>query len=135
MYTNMYDTFDNEQLTYSHPFSFQNNRLEYMKCTDIPTYEIDCGDTCVFPFKVDPKYQSWIIGILVYNSRYELVHTFFDYLDDYNQIYLNIDQELSEQIFKQGLYHIQLRANLPLDDGTYKIVTLISAEECSIRVR
>ena len=135
MYTDMYDTFDNEQLTYSYPFSFQDNRLEYMQCTDIPTYEMTRGDTCVFPFRVDSKYQSWIVGVLVYNSRYELVHTFLDYLDDYNQIYLDIDQELSEQVFKQGLYHVQLRANLPLEDGTYKTVTLISAEDCSIRVR
>lgn len=135
MYTDMYNTFDNEQLTYSHPFSFQNNRLEYMKCTDIPTYEIDCGDTCIFPFKVDPKYQSWEINIMVYNMRYELVYSLSDYLDNYNQIYLNIDQELSEQIFKQGLYHVQLQAKFLLADGTYKVTTLISAEDCSIRVR
>ena len=135
MYTDMYNTFDNEQLTYSYPFSFQDNRLEYMQCTDIPTYEMNYGDTCVFPFRVDPKYQSWIINILVYNTRYELAYLFSDYLDASNQIYLDIDQEISEQIFKQGLYHIQLQAKLPLDNGTYKVVTLISAEDCSIRVR
>lgn len=67
--------------------------------------------------------------------RYEPVYIFSDYLDANNQIYLDINQEVSEQIFKQGLYHIQLQAKLPLDDGTYNTVTLIPAEDCSIRVR
>lgn len=134
MYTNIYDTFDKQQIKYSFPFSFKENRQDYMRCKGIATYELDYGDTCIIPFKISPEYLDWTMDIIIYNNRYEEIYKLTTTADKCHQIYLPIDNELSRSL-KKGHYYIQVQAYYYLLGGTTQVSTLCSAEDCSLWVR
>lgn len=109
MYKNMYDTFDNKSVPYSYPFSFQENKKDYM-VGDVTTYEMDYGNTAIVPFQIDCKYQDAYINIVVYNYRHEEIYCESELPDEDGRVYLNITEDISNKIFKRGYYFIQIQA-------------------------
>ena len=133
MYTDMYQTFYDECIPYSYPFSFQDHKLNYMRGEE-PTYEMDYGDTVTIPFHIDEKYQEYYINVILYNFRYEEIYGIQDKVDDCGNVYLVIDHETSEKLLKRGRYYCRVQAMF--NNGYYEDVsTLINPTECVIRVR
>ena len=140
MLKDMYDTFDNECIAYSYPFSFQENKKDYM-VGNVPTYEMDYGDTAVFPFFITENFLDSDILITIYNNRYESIYETIQQPDNNQYVYLEITSELSAKLYK-GNFYIRLQArehqlyNETENTTDYNSVcTILSTAECSLYIK
>ena len=133
MFKDMYSTFDDKCIPYSYPFSFQDNKKEYMISNE-PTYEMDYGDTAIFPFCISDEFANFLIHIIIYNFRGEELYRESLYPDEHSKVYLNIDSDTSASIFKRGIYKCQVQA-VGLVNNLERVCTLIPADQCLIYVR
>ena len=98
---------------------------------DIPTYEMDYGDTAVVPFLVDADYSQYMINVILYNFRYEEIFSTTMYPDENNQVYLTINAEMSSSMLKRGRYYCRIQA-MYNDGYTEDVSTLLAPQECVI---
>lgn len=127
----MYETFNNFDFNYGYECGC--NRPD----PSISTYDMDFEDTTILPFYIDTPWQDHLIILNIFNFRHEIVfQTGYQYPDEDGRVYLHIDQQVSHEIFKPGIYYCQVQAIKIVNDGSFEqISTLLSASDCMIHVR
>lgn len=138
---NMYDTFYDKPICYGHKGDCE--------CTDMqeqsrPTYVLDYEDTAQIPFHICKEYWDKLMIISVYDFRHDLVFETKQFVDEDGYVYLNINKEMSYNIFKRGVYFCGIQAievflcgeeNKAEYEYGENVCTIMSQNDCMINVR
>lgn len=137
-YNDMYDTFDDVNIPYSFPYSFQTQNKDYLISNNKAKIYWNYGDTAqaIFAIHLGDSgiiLSDYTIQVEFYNFRFEPIHL-IEYVpnvdEEIESITVTIDKETSSNVFKKGTYYCSLKL---VNDSTS--MTLLAPENCLVYVK
>lgn len=105
MYNDMYNNFDNEEIEYYYPFTFDGQNRSYLIKKDNPDFII-CGNVDnIIQLTIDVEVEA-TLNIEIKNFRFDIAYSLED-IEYQNPINL----ELKKDTLKDGLYLLEVSSN------------------------
>lgn len=127
MYTNNYDVYDDLKFTYYYPYTFN-----YLTSNFQPYSSWNYKDTTSIPFPAIDKVSNTQLLLDVFNYRYESIFNAVlddSYFNEEDILVFNINEEISNNVFKKGIYPFSI-VRVSVDDlGNEQRKTILSSNE------